>query len=47
MKRLKLVNQRDFTTFKTRKAGPHKDRRHKRKLPRCVTKRRAWEVNHE
>jgi len=38
------VDQRAFTVFKTRKAGPHKDRRKKRRPPRCVTKRRAWEV---
>ena len=40
------MDQASFTRFKTRSgAGAHRDRRRKRRPPRGVARRRAWELD--
>ena len=34
----------DAQKFFKRKAGAHRDRRQRRKKPRCIARRRAWEL---
>lgn len=46
MRRMKLMDQGEFTRLKTRSgAGTHRDRRKKRKKPRAAARRRAWELD--